>query len=399
MRTVTISGAFIGKGNITLFFADGNSEILPQENFRTLDIMDKITAKLSAGEAATIDLEEFSIAKKIEEMTNGVVKATENLAGDVTLTIGDKTVNGASLSHHIERAALDGAKGFTAFMKKFSEIKRQHTSDELLKFMETADLPITDDGSILGYKILEERPENAPDLVDPHSGKVRQKLGSLVFMPDSKVDDNRRVACSTGLHIAARSYISGFWGSRRRLCLVKIQPKDVIAVPLNETSKMRVSAYHIVKVLSLADGQAIANGQSIHDLPEAQKMLEEAVAGDHTPIIERVEVTGLGNITVTKVNVKEDRAKRKQKKVGKVSRIETKKDKAKSGPKLDPKDVRILNKLIRNKPHLKDQDPKYLKKLVQAQRLYDDGKSIRAVSDKLKLDRDALSRNLIKKAA
>lgn len=396
MRQVTVTGAVVNKTGITLFFENGETQALAQEDFRTNDIMERIFPNLAKQQPAILNLDEFSIAKKAEELTNGAVKAI-GVAGD-KVKVGDHTIDADSIKMHIERAAIDGSKGFTRFMEKFAEIKRGHTAQELTKFLDGADLPVTDDGSILGFKIL--RGDQTEVMVDHHSGRVKQKLGSLVFMPDSKVDDNRRVACSTGLHIANRNYLRGFWYSNSRLCLVKIQPKDVIAVPLNEVSKMRVSAYHIVKVFSKEDGEQIAaHNKAIHDIPTALKMLEEAVGGDHTPIIEKVEVTGNGQIVVTPVDVKVDRARRKQKKAVTVTQTTNKRVDMPKGLKVEPKDVRLLKKLISNKPHLADQEPKYLRKLIKAQRMLDDGKSLRAISDKLKVDRDALSRNLIRKAA
>jgi hypothetical protein len=230
---------------------------------------------------------------------------------------------------------------------------------------------------------------------DKHSQRVPQRLGSLVFMPDSKVNDNRRQACGTGLHIAARSYLSGFWASNARLCLVKIQPKDVIAVPLNERSKMRVSAYHIVKVFSKEDGEAIKNGKDIHDIPSALKLLEEAVGGDVGSIIEKVEVKMDNTVTVTPVAPKVELiVQRKAKKAVKVSRVAKKTVAEKKVA--DPKDAKIMKKLIKASPHLADQDSKYLKKLIRAQKLLEDGKSLRFIAEKLGVDRDALGRNLIR---
>jgi hypothetical protein len=407
MRKMIVTGAITAKESVTLFFADGTSETLSQDNYRTGDIVAKVLPALVANVAAgndngvELDLSTFSVSKDVAKLTNGNVKVEENLSGDVTVKVGGKTVDGQALLPHIERAKVDGSKGFANFMKKFGEIRRQHTCDELLKFMQNADLPFADDGAIIGYKILSKTEEEGV-YVDPHTRKVRQRLGSLVYMPDSKVDGNRRVLCSTGLHIASRRYIGGFWGSERVLCLVRIQPKDVIAVPLNESSKMRVAAYHIVKVLSEADAQALVQDRSvsIHDHPEALKLLEEVVGGDHTPMIERIEVGSYGEHKITPIEVKPVQIERRKKKAAKVSRMDKPKSEITAKAlRVEPKDIRVLNKMIQNKPHLADLEPKYLRKLIKAQRMLNDGASLRAIAGKLDLDRDALSRNLIKKAA
>jgi hypothetical protein len=407
MKKMTVTGAITAKESITLFFVDGTSETLSQDNYRTGEIVAKVLPALVANVAAgndngvELDLSTFTVAHDVAKLTNGNVKVEETLAGEVTVEVAGKKVEGKALLPHIERAKLDGSKGFANFMKKFGEIRRKHTCDELLNFMGNADLPFANDGAIIGYKILSKTEEEGV-FVDPHTRKVRQRLGSLVYMPDSKVDDNRRVLCSTGLHIASRNYIGSFWGSERVLCLVRIQPKDVISVPLGESSKMRVAAYHIVKVLSAADAQALVGSRtaSIHDHPEALKFLEEVVGGDHTPIIERVEVGAQGDHKVTPIAIKPVQVERRKKKAAKVSRVDkpTQEITAKA-LRVEPKDIRVLNKMIQKKPHLAGLEPKYLRRLIKAQRMLDDGGSLRAIAAKTGLDRDALSRNLIKKAA
>lgn len=344
-----------------------------------------------------IDLDGYTIAKQLEAaIGNPNIKVTEDEAGVLKIeTNGRVAIKDASaLQQHIERAvAGEGAKGFANFLKKFAEIKRQHTADELLVFLKQADMPFSDDGSILAYKVLVVEGDH---MVDQHSKLVKQKLGSLVFMPDSKVDDNRRVACSTGLHIAARSYLGSYWGggSHHRVCIVKIQPKDVIAVPYGQ-SKMRVSAYHIIKVLGQEDAKEIASGHGdIFKLPSSHKALEEAVGGDHTAILETVEVTGMGQIKVTPIAAsKTERTKKKR--IGKVSATHNKRGEV---VKVHPANVNILKKLMKHSD-LSKFEPKHVKKLVQAQKMLDKGDSLRTIAGATGLDRDSLGIRLVRKAA
>ncbi len=399
MNKVTVIGSVINKSGVTLFFADGGSRVLPQDEWRTQEITEKVLPGLmSAGHSGVeIDLDSYTLAKQLQEAIGDPnVKVSEDLeTGELKIeTNGKMAIKDASqLKQHIERAvAGEGAKGFKNFLKKFAEIRRQHTADELLHFLKQADMPFADDGSILAYKALELRDGN---MVDPHTRMVVQKLGSLVFMPESKVDDNRRVACSTGLHIAAKSYLGGGWGGSHdsRVCIVKIQPKDVIAVPHNER-KMRVSAYHIVKVLGHEEGRFLANGKSIFENPETHKALEEAVGGDHVKILETVEVTGRGMIKVTPVaEAKVERVRKKRS--GKVSANVNKRGEP---VKVHPANINILKKLMKHSD-LSKFEPKHIKKLVQAQKLLDKGQSLRTIASTIGLDRDSLGIRLIRKAA
>lgn len=378
MNKVTVTGNIISGNGITLFFANGTSQVLPADSFKTQAILEAVLPSLSRMAPIEIDLDAYSIGGVIEKVTNGAITVTGTITDDdVTVSTKHGTIkNAGALRKHIEDAAYgNSGKGLKLFMSHFVQMakNRKHSADELMTFLQGADLPLADDGSIIGYKVLSDRGDY---MVDPHSGVVKQKLGSLVFMPASKVSDDRRNACGVGLHIAARSYLKSFFYCKSpRLCLTKIKPGDVISVPEHERSKMRVCAYHIVKVLSVSDGEAIARkGIRIEDLPEAAKMLADVVAGNHTPIIQRVEITGDGKLTITDLVSK------------------------KPARKIKPtRDLRGATKMTvaRAKGLIVAALP-YKKKLAKAQRAYDDGMSIRDIAKKFKMDRESLGKNLVR---
>src|SRR5262245_55579995 len=110
---VTVTGAVVGKNAITVFLADGSPMQLPQDSWRTQDIMERIIPSLAAMQHPEIDLDEFSLAKKVTELTG--VKATDAGDGKVTLHQGSTAIPAAALEMHIERAAVDGSKGLKAF--------------------------------------------------------------------------------------------------------------------------------------------------------------------------------------------------------------------------------------------------------------------------------------------
>jgi hypothetical protein len=338
MNKVQVTGQLINKGGITLFLADGTSKILPQDSWQTKDILAAILPQLAEFKPAEIDLDAFAVSKKIAAAVPSA-KFSEH-GSKMSVTVENGTIKDAKgLLSHMERAVYGGhSKGFKTFMGYVNDSlkRRRYSMDEFMKFLEGADLPIADDGCILGFKVL-NTPDSAGFMTDHHSGKVKQRLGSLVYMPNSKVDQSRAL-CSTGLHIAARSYLSGFHSGRSALCLVKIKPGDVVSVPYDETSKMRVSAYHIVKVFSKEDGNAITNGTKIETLKVAAKMLAEAVVGNHEPILETVKVTGMGEIVVT---LNPNARPRKVQKLRPVEDIVSK--------RIDPKEVKEQFKQMQKK--------------------------------------------------
>jgi hypothetical protein len=179
------------------------------------------------------------------------------------------------------------------FMERLATVKakRNHSAQELLKFLECGDLPIADDGCIIIYKALRKNNRNEDQLIysDIHTGKVIQGIGSKVFMNESLVDPDRRNECSNGLHVARRQYLRNFGGD---ICvLAKVAPEDVIAVPEYDANKMRVAAYHILFELPPEAYRKLKDNRPFDDVPAAMQMLALALRGQHTTIVNTVEIT------------------------------------------------------------------------------------------------------------
>ena len=97
--------------------------------------------------------------------------------------------------------------------------------NELAQFIERGDLPITEDGHFLAYKLVQE------NYMDVHSGTVDYSIGKEVTMRRNEVDDNSSRTCSAGLHAASFKYLRNFPG--KRLLILKISPADVVSIPVN----------------------------------------------------------------------------------------------------------------------------------------------------------------------
>lgn len=182
-------------------------------------------------------------------------------------------------------AKLGRAEGVKNFFSRLATVNRRHSVQDLLTFMQKGELPLADDGSVLVYKRL--KPTNDPQVfVDCHSGNVRQRVGSHVFMDEKLVDPDRHQECSNGLHVARRDYLRSFEGS---VCvLAKLAPEDVIAVPHSDARKLRAKGYHIIARLSDEDAKRVCNNQPMKDII----LLGNAVAGNHVGILETVEIRG-----------------------------------------------------------------------------------------------------------
>lgn len=131
-----------------------------------------------------------------------------------------------------------------AHLLKFWENLKQNPSfrsrEQLFKFLEHNGHPLTEDGCFIAYRGVTE------DFKDKHTGKFDNSPGSICEMPRSEVDDDPTRTCSAGLHAAAWAYASNWSGTRVE---VKINPKDVVAVPIDYNGeKMRICKFEVIQV-------------------------------------------------------------------------------------------------------------------------------------------------------
>lgn len=195
-----------------------------------------------------------------------------------------------------DQVKYGAAKGSTIGLQRLLERlgavidKRGHSVQDVIRFLELADLPIADDGSIIAYKALKRVRTSEGTYVDIHTGKVTQRIGSYVCVDEALVDRNRRNECSNGLHIARRGYLGSFRGD---VCvLVKIAPEDVVTVPHGDANKVRVCGYHILFELSNDAYGKLKSNQPMTDNSAAADLVSRAISGKHPAPIEQVKIHG-----------------------------------------------------------------------------------------------------------
>lgn len=191
---------------------------------------------------------------------------------------------------------ISSGTGMENFMRRAGMIKRGHSVEDLLKFIQKGELPIADDGCVLVYKLL-DRTKDKGVYVDCHSKRVFQRVGSRVHMAEHMVDARRSQDCSNGLHVARRDYLRHFGGD---VCvLAKLAPEDVIAVPQYDARKLRAKGYHIIAELTEDDRRRVCQDEPMED----QVLLGNCIAGNHVGILEYVEITASkgGGLVVTPV--------------------------------------------------------------------------------------------------
>lgn len=131
-------------------------------------------------------------------------------------------------------------KAMTNFLANLMENPSAHSVAETYQFLEHNHIPITEDGHFLAYKYVDG------DYMDCYSRKFRNMVGDKISVPRNTVDDNWRLACSSGFHVGSYEY--AIYTNKPHRMVVKVNPRDVVAVSMNE-NKCRVCAYEVVDEL------------------------------------------------------------------------------------------------------------------------------------------------------
>jgi len=135
------------------------------------------------------------------------------------------------------------------FLKNLYKNPSKRAVDELYTFLEKFVLPITEDGCFLAYKAVRN------NYMDIYSGTFSNKVGDSPSVPRFTVDDDKRIGCSTGLHVGAIGYVKQYGGvveppqntHGNRVMIVKVDPQHVVSVPIDSGfQKVRVCEYTVV---------------------------------------------------------------------------------------------------------------------------------------------------------
>lgn len=171
-------------------------------------------------------------------------KTSKYMDGKVTIRDGEvfygaEPVHGV-IADYILKLLDEGedASFMVAFLENVMLNPSKQSREELFLFLQANNMPITEDGRFIAYKWVKA------DGWDVHTGKTNHHVvGGTYKMERSDVNDDRRVTCSTGLHVCSPGYTK--FGDR--LLLAAVNPAHVVSVPYDyNNSKMRVSEYEIV---------------------------------------------------------------------------------------------------------------------------------------------------------
>ena len=152
-------------------------------------------------------------------------------------------------------SGLNVGSAFVKFVKNLLDNPSRNSVEELYDFLSYKQLPIDDDGYVIGYKGVcsdgWSQSGNTQTIVlqgqTNERGQIKNVVGSTIEVARNCVDDNRENGCSHGLHIGSFDYANS-WASGGKLLLVRFNPRDAVSVPSDcSCQKLRVCKYEILE--------------------------------------------------------------------------------------------------------------------------------------------------------
>ena len=259
---------FILGGQSITVYHNGNSYTINKEAHTYGMVLDAVRA----GDVVALD-EALNIRLGIAKALNKDGKSKVVIDGN-SIKYDGVEVGGLIASRIFETLRVGlSAKPMITFLENLMENPSKRAVDELFGFLDACNLPITEDGHFLAYKRVRD------DYLDCHSGTMDNSVGKVLEMPRNGVDEDKDRTCSAGLHFCSYGYLSSFGGAR--IVVVKINPRDVVAIPSDyNNSKGRTCRYEVVDEIPLGEynlpSYTIADSYSDKYVPAPVEEWEES---------------------------------------------------------------------------------------------------------------------------
>jgi hypothetical protein len=196
----------------------------------------------------------MNLRKTIEDFGTGVEGRGEiKVVGDKVL-YRDEPLYGEDITRIKEYLSM---KFPVTSMIKFLERKMKNPSrrsiESLYGFLSHQGMPITDNGTFLGYKGVlgdfSSRNTGSEPLIKGQrlpNGSIFNGIGETIEMERRYVCDDFNQPCGPGLHAGSLEYATSWAGEDGRVVIVEIDPANVVSVPKQETNKLRITSYRVV---------------------------------------------------------------------------------------------------------------------------------------------------------
>lgn len=188
-------------------------------------------------------------------VANTLVTFTE---GNVTIKDNQVFYRNVPLDNYVVEKVLEFSKNklplqpILRFINNLMKNPSRRAVQELYKFLEHKNMPITPDGNFLAYKGVQSDyySQTAGSIIvikgKVQDGKIYNGIGEEIEVERNGVCDDKNLGCSSGLHAGSVSYATNF-GYGGRVVIVEINPADVVSVPDDcSCQKLRACRYKVV---------------------------------------------------------------------------------------------------------------------------------------------------------
>ena len=180
----------------------------------------------------------LDLEKQVEDYTDGDISIKD---GEVFY--GEEKLNGVVVDKllNLMKSGLTDKDSFINFLKNLLKNPSKNSVDQLYTFLSRREMPIDEDGLVIGYKGVSD------NYHDKYTGKFDNSVGQSHEMPRRSVDDCKDNHCSYGFHIGSYDYANSWASSDGKLMIVKFNPEDAVSVPDDcDFQKLRVCKYSVV---------------------------------------------------------------------------------------------------------------------------------------------------------
>lgn len=188
-------------------------------------------------------------------VANTIVTFTE---GNVTVKDNQVFYRNVPLDNYVVEKVLEFSKNklplqpILRFINNLMKNPSRRAVQELYKFLEHKNMPITPDGNFLAYKGVQSDyySKTAGSIIvikgKVQDGKIYNGIGEEIEVERNGVCDDKNLGCSSGLHAGSVNYATDF-GRGGRVVIVEINPADVVSVPDDcSCQKLRACRYKVV---------------------------------------------------------------------------------------------------------------------------------------------------------
>jgi hypothetical protein len=279
----------VGPENVSFTGIDGKNHIISTahpNNERIRELMRATRKAFVEGDESEGQL----LWQELTDIADIPASITKASMGRVEVKDDEVYFDGEVLHNSITRRIMwciqegEEPSPYMAFLDNLMENPSKRAVDELFDFLEACNMGVTDDGYLIAYKRVRD------DYRDIHSATLSNHVGAVLRMPRNRVDEDKDRTCSDGLHFCSFSYLPHFGsGPGSRVVIVKINPKDVVAIPSDyRNAKGRTCAYEVIGEYTGDDLADILSAKPIWNTGDVRSSFGNESYGEEKSTLERL---------------------------------------------------------------------------------------------------------------